>query len=66
MTLTMNEVTEKKIAKGYCGECDNECDIDELCVAGKCETDCGGGLVECGGECVDLLTDNDNCGGCDI
>jgi hypothetical protein len=47
----------------HCGGCDTRCDERERCVDGECE--CRPGLVRCDGECVDLRTDDDDCGSCD-
>jgi len=34
-----------------------------FCLQGQCSAGCGG-LIECGGACVDLLSDSNNCGAC--
>jgi len=44
----------------HCGQCDRTCDSDRECVAGDCA--CTAGTVECGGNCIDPLTDNLSCG----
>jgi hypothetical protein len=53
-----------------CGECDNECALDEICQAGICFTpDCMPECLDvqlcCGdNECIDPMSDNLNCGEC--
>lgn len=47
------------------GACGNACagpTLSGQCVAGDCQ--CAAGLEKCGAECLDLLTDVDNCGAC--
>lgn len=46
-------------------ECRYTCVSGEACVDGVC-VGCGEGLTACYGSCVDLLTDNQNCGMCDF
>jgi hypothetical protein len=48
-----------------CGECDMQCDPNQLCSAGICSFECAAPLVDCGGICVDLDSDPANCGYCD-
>lgn len=44
--------------------CGDSCDSDaELCVDGTCT--CRSGLIRCDDDCVDLASDDDNCGMCD-
>jgi hypothetical protein len=40
----------------------NACEDSEFCAAGACA--CRPGLTECGGACVDLAADAQNCGAC--
>jgi hypothetical protein len=58
-----------------CGFCGNPCAGFSACLAGTCRQttverpgsglDCAArGLTDCGGVCVDLLTDDVNCGAC--
>jgi len=58
-----------------CGECGTECEMDEACIDSVCEQavcspECDTGEVCCPGvggadaDCVDLETDEDNCGAC--
>jgi hypothetical protein len=53
-----------------CAGCANgkACLIDTDCQSGHCVSNvcrqCGEGLTNCGGNCVDIQTDVDNCGGC--
>jgi len=42
------------------------CGENEICEAGVCVLDCPAGWFECSGECVDVMTDENHCGGCDI
>jgi len=44
-------------------ECDESCGDNELCVDGECT--CRSGFSVCDDECVDLRTDDGNCGMCD-
>jgi hypothetical protein len=57
-------------------ECYDDCTIegcegqpcgDEgyICVVGVCELVCDGGEIQCGGECVDPMVDENHCGECD-
>ncbi|MBI4701929.1 MAG: hypothetical protein HY744_12395 [Deltaproteobacteria bacterium] len=41
------------------------CAQGEVCVNGKCELFCGGGLTKCSGKCVDTQSNPLHCGGCD-
>jgi hypothetical protein len=56
---------EEVCDEGQCiEECDESCDDDvEFCVEGRCT--CRTGFVSCGGHCVDISTDPNNCGMCD-
>ena len=49
----------------YCGGCGVACDVagGEVCLVGSCEMDCGG-LTDCDGSCVDILSELAHCGGC--
>jgi hypothetical protein len=43
--------------------CSDSCDSDaEICTSGVCE--CRAGLMRCDDECVDIASDDDNCGMC--
>lgn len=46
----------------HCGACDNACSDGFECRQGACV--CEGSSSVCSGECVDLLTDEENCGFC--
>ena len=48
----------------HCGSCDNACDGDQVCSAGKCRLDCVGGTTACDRSCVDTDLDPENCGAC--
>ncbi|MDX9719133.1 MAG: MXAN_6577-like cysteine-rich protein [Myxococcota bacterium] len=41
-----------------------ECEEGELCLLGRCEANCGGGLINCGGLCVDVQNNPSHCGTC--
>ena len=58
---------------GNCGACGTTCGSGQVCSASSCTSYCagadggapdGGGIVDCGGSCVDTNTDPTNCGGC--
>ena len=54
-------------ATGTTTTCENAgvtCPSGEKCTNGKCAASCLDGQVYCGGNCVDLQTDNYNCGAC--
>ena len=50
----------------YCGECGNVCGDNQECRRGECETivDCPVGQTSCSETCIDLLSDDNNCGSC--
>lgn len=53
-------------APGVGGIC---CDVCENCTGGACitkadDTICGTGKFCCSGVCIDILSDENNCGGC--
>jgi hypothetical protein len=57
------ESSAECIAGACVTTCSDSCDSDaEICVAGVCE--CREGLMPCDGECVDMTSDDDNCGLC--
>jgi hypothetical protein len=35
-----------------------------VCDAGSCQVNCEPGYLECDGQCVDIMTDSQHCGGC--
>ena len=45
-----------------CGGCGIQCAAGIACINGKCG--CPSGTTECNGRCVDLRTNDDNCGAC--
>lgn len=47
-----------------CGGCGHACGQSEVCMAGTCAANCGGGTSPCMGKCVDLQSDPANCGAC--
>ncbi len=47
-----------------CGACGMACEVWEFCVAGSCTDQCPDGLTNCGGVCMDTVSDPRNCGGC--
>ena len=46
-----------------CGSCGNSCS-GQKCSQGSCVAACTPPLTDCSGECVNLATDADHCGGC--
>jgi hypothetical protein len=44
--------------------CGNACPAGQVCSNGQCGVNCMAPLVKCGTECVDLTTDEANCGMC--
>lgn len=51
-----------------CGACDIACEGETpICAPGEpasCQAGCPDPLTECGGSCIDVTTDRDNCGSC--
>jgi len=47
-----------------CGECNHECNPDEVCSLGNCSSECYGNLTNCDGYCVDTKTNPQHCGEC--
>jgi hypothetical protein len=69
-----NECVDLQTDRFHCGSCDTNCAPDD-CVAGHCSSCTDGGscttcaesfLTWCGGKCVDLDGDTDNCGACGV
>ncbi|WP_437321772.1 hypothetical protein [Sorangium sp. So ce385] len=50
------------VDRDHCGDCATRCGRDEGCSRGKCV--CPAGSTRCGDQCVDVMTDPRNCGGC--
>ena len=57
----------------HCGGCGNACGDGQICEAGSCvdeggeepdPEECPDGLEACGDQCVDVMTDDENCGEC--
>lgn len=46
-----------------CGSCGLQCPAGVACTHGKCG--CPSGMTECNGRCVDLSSDDNNCGACE-
>ncbi|MGM0575274.1 MAG: VWA domain-containing protein [Myxococcota bacterium] len=46
---------------GSCGSCPG---VVPFCDSGKCAAECGEGLTECDGACVDLASEPKHCGAC--
>ena len=59
-----NQCVDTNTDNANCGECNNLCSADEICVSGVCE--CEAGLTDCGSSagCVDLNSNAGNCGEC--
>ncbi|AKV01117.1 Tryptophan synthase alpha chain [Labilithrix luteola] len=47
-----------------CGGCGNKCPAGVECLDGRCG--CPDGYTNCGGSCVDLSSDDSNCGQCQL
>ena len=45
----------------HCGDCNTGCQPTEYCALGHC---CATGTEWCGSSCIDVLSDNSNCGSC--
>lgn len=54
--------SEPKTDAANCGICGNACPAGVACIDGKCG--CPPGMTNCDGECVDLKSDDGNCGAC--
>jgi hypothetical protein len=48
----------------HCGACFSPCETGQVCFEGGCAGQCPEGLTNCGGACVDLSKDAENCGTC--
>jgi hypothetical protein len=48
----------------HCGDCENACAANELCIRGVCGNACPDDLKECNGACVDPRLDVRHCGEC--
>ena len=62
--LCMGECVRPDIDPMHCGDCTTVCGTDVFCVDGDCTAMCDPPLTNCGGLCVDLTTDYENCGVC--
>ena len=60
--LCDGKCVDLKSDKANCGECGHACESGEKCNAGVCDKDCGEGLVDCGGNCIDPKSSADFCG----
>ena len=49
-------------SKSHCGDCNQACAADLVCVSGACA--CPAGRSECGGVCADFQSDALHCGSC--
>jgi hypothetical protein len=51
-----------------CGACGHACPTDNVqtpgCSGGNCNPTCDNNYTNCGGSCVDEMTDTNHCGGC--
>ncbi|WP_437942597.1 hypothetical protein [Sorangium sp. So ce341] len=52
------------VDRDHCGDCATRCGRDERCSRGACRIVCPAGTTGCGDQCVDVMTDPRNCGGC--
>jgi hypothetical protein len=55
--------TDTNTDEANCGNCGDPCRGDQYCNAGVCS--CTTGMVDCGGACINPLTDGDYCGASD-
>ncbi len=49
-----------------CGSCNVSCTEPEFCANGACTDQCPDGMKRCGGACVDVSSNPNNCGDCGI
>ncbi len=54
--------TNIQTSAAHCGECDNPCSTNGICVGAECG--CPAGQLDCAGACLRVLTDRNNCGLC--
>ncbi len=64
-TACGSECAELSSNPNRCGDCDTQCDAEQVCNAGECSDECGSGTSNCSGACVDTDTSSAHCGGCD-
>lgn len=64
--------TDVDCGGSVCPPCENgkNCNVDGDCISdfcddGICANPCGGGETSCGGDCVDLQSNENHCGSCD-
>lgn len=64
-TLCAGECIDTLANGAHCGGCGEACSDGLLCVAGECQSECGGAFpTQCGDQCVNLRTNGEHCGQC--
>ena len=57
----------RECVNAKCGvPCSSGCSASQVCSLGFCAGICDSGLTECGTDCIDVFSDPNHCGGCNI
>jgi hypothetical protein len=62
--LDPGECVDTQTDERHCGGCGRPCGTGEICLGGRCQSQCRAGQTLCDGTCVDLGSDFLNCGQC--